>query len=375
MRLLDATVFAFRDIAAPAQRILGRAALAHPPVIRALLDAWELVRSQPRTFLSFPGLALEPLIFGRNAEAVATYAQWIEYGLSNARVFGVRPDPRVFEVSAIRDAGYKAVDRVIGMVTRGEIGRSGQQVWYAISAVAGELNGLLPVWGRDPQIRRTVEEWLIRDDVNDYVAALQCLDRVPLDPGTADRLVGEVIRKVRAYMAGAPGRYGYEALAGMRWLERNQLSARPDSVELLRAMLNDARVRVAATAALLPLVPSDEAERLSSAVAQHAVGLNAEYLTGPELERLIGCAPAAWESAVVSGVSGTFCPDPDAFRVLRALPPTHQITAARAIHRQLSNWELPWIGEISAPLGRPADLLRMILFHAGCDLRDVDCGV
>jgi class 3 adenylate cyclase len=375
LRLLDEAVFALCDLAAPAQRILGRAALAHAPVARALLDAWKLVRPQPARAASFPGLALEPLVLGENIEAMVSYAQWIESALSNAGVVWGRPDPRVFEILNVRQAAYRAVDRIIAMVTQGEAGPDGRQVRYSIGAVAGGLNGLLPVWSSDPRVRQIVEEWLTHEDVNDSFHALQCLDRVPLDPVTADRLAGEVIRKLRAYLARTPGRYAYEALAGVRWLERNQLSSRSDAVEALYATLDDARVRVAATAALLPLVPPGEAERLSCAVAEHAVGLNAEHVTDSELDRLIGCAPAVWGSAVVSVVGRTFCPNPDAFRILRALPPPHQLTAARAMHRQLSGWELPWIGDVSVPLGRPADLLRMILFHAGSDLRDVERGV
>lgn len=357
-------------LSAPAQRLLSRAAVLHPPVRAALLEAWQATESDRYRHASFAGAGLEGLVHVGDEESILVYSCWLRCFGDGSHMKSSRLNSRLLEHPRIREAAECVIRDLVQYVSVGRIDPDGRRVNLAISGLARFLGDLQPVWKMDGSILEMILEHLQRDDSNDYRGALLCLDNLPLDEAYRVRVKSEIFRKIAMMINGSPGRYRFEVLVALRWLQRNGFESDPEVVALLSDLARREDLLSAAACAMsLSHLAPDEAARRSTAVAEQALGLRREDLSDDELRGLVSAAPRAWCDSLRKFVTTRVPPEPATFvRVINALPIAYRVQAAVDVFAAAAVWSLPWTHDEHHPLGRPADLARMIVFDAGYDL-------
>lgn len=372
LRVLDAP-HVLTGLAAPAQRLLARAAVLHPRVRAALFEAWQGAESQRYSHSSFPGAGLEGLVYAGDEESIRVYAAWLRCFGDGAAMTSPPRDSRIFNYPQIREAAERVIRDLVQYVSLGRIEPDGRRVRLAIGGAARLLGDLQPFWKGDGAVMEMILEYLQPDDSNDFRGALSCLDTVPLGEGYRARIKNEIFRRIAKLESDRSGWYRFEMLVVLRWLLRNGFDSDPDVVALLTDLSQrDDLLSAAACAMILSRLAPDEAARRSAAVAGRALGLQREDLSDHELRQLVSAAPQAWCEALKTFMTKRRLPDPAVFvRVINALPREHRTQVALDVFAVSAAWVLPWTHDERQPLGRPADLAHMIVFDAGLDLTKI----
>lgn len=312
-------------------------------------------------------------MFDGDEEAIEAYSRWLRHLGNGASPDAPIPDARVFDIPEIRHA---AQDAVRGLTEYVVVGRPSSDPLFktirlSIGASANNYKALFSVWKGDRSITELFLQHVRMDDSNEYRGGLLCLDGVPLDQTESLSVKEEILRKISLFEAGMAGRYRFEVLVGLRWLQRNGFGSDADVIRIMTELYErQPRLRPAACALLLQMLPSDEAQRRSIAVSAEAIGLPREDLSDAELLDLVSVAPDAWCDALKQYILRHTPPDPAAFvRVISALPMSHRIQAAMDVFAAAVAWPIPWTEDERVPSGRPSDVARMVVFEAGLDSR------
>lgn len=134
-----------------AQRLIGRAALAHQGVADTLIEAWERVRLPS----DYPGLALEPLI-QRDPKGRATeiYAEWLpSFPFAQSLASDQTTPARfVFDAPAIRAAALAWCRDVWAYATDGRVGEDGRWGHLHELTLGSVLGAAAPAWFDDASI-------------------------------------------------------------------------------------------------------------------------------------------------------------------------------------------------------------------------------
>jgi hypothetical protein len=128
-----------------AQRLIGRAAVAHQSVAGALIDAWDQVRHPSR----YPGLALEPLIQrDMKGRAAQIYAEWLP-SFPFAQILAsdrTTPARFVFDAPAIRAAAKLWCSDLWAYATEGRVGDDGRRTFLHELTLGSVLGAAAPAW-------------------------------------------------------------------------------------------------------------------------------------------------------------------------------------------------------------------------------------
>lgn len=365
------------------QRELGRAALKHPQVRDALLDAWDTHPDAKRVIMSYPGAALEPLVCRRDERAVEVYASWLE--VSNYMLPGEEtphPDPAVFDVPEVAEAARTRVRNAWEYATRGR-DQDGQRSYLAPQTVRNILGHFWPVWIHDVQLVDEVLQWLEGDETGKVTAALWALTRGPLPDDTRRRV--ESVLLARLDRCRDPSALGFnEEFHAARWLRSAEFFDFPDARPVLRTLAaQGSEFSALAAAILLPsLATEDERHQLAITVAETGVLPFGEFLLERHRRELIQAAPGAWFRTVEERIrSSQGWSHQVVLRLLPVFPDEQRRRLAVLVREELEDEdiELPWLRMASwmgpTVYARPADALSQIFFDAGLPIPPMDSDV
>ena len=362
------------------QHELGRAAMKHPQVRDALLNAWD--PDDRRLHAAYPGAALEPLVRRGDERAVEVYASWLR--VPNDTVTWQQelpPDPVVFDVPEVAEAALERVRDAWEYATRGRY-RDGQRTYLAPQTASSVLGHFWPVWIRDSRLVDELLQWLEGDETEKVSAALWAFTRGPLRGTTRFRVENVLITlldRCKDPSSLAPE----QSFHASRWLRSAEFLELPHADPLLRAIVSrGSGLSALAAAILLPsLTDSEDRQQVASTVAQSGVLPFGNFLLERHRRALIQAAPDAWFEAVAARIRDSEgWSHQIVLRLLPILPDEHREKLARLLHDKLEDedLDLPWLrmGDWMGPIRywRPADALSQIFFDAGltAPLADAD---
>jgi hypothetical protein len=314
--------------------------------------------------MSYPGIALEPLVDAGDPEAAKVYAEWLPRSLYSSGILRRLISTNVITHPVVLPAARQIIADVLEYVHVGK--PAGTRL--AVGSAAAVLRNLAPAWQGDPLLIESV--WSLADvDAHEgLLALLAATDGIDLE---ADRVL-DLRRRVElaldlACPIGSPAD-DHRLLDAEPLLEYVDRRGLVEHVEPVVRRLSDLDRTISwlALAVLWPRMSTTEREAAAVRVADESVNHQASTLPRRYLERFVAAAPAAWTAAIVASLE-----DNDSLGgsigaiALMLLPRDQQLVVAEVLQRSMaSQRELPWQqSDEFGSYARPADIVRRALFE------------
>ncbi|WP_437909611.1 restriction endonuclease [Sorangium sp. So ce327] len=361
------------SIAMPAgsQDALGRAALRHPEISRALVARWRngVDVEDPS---SFPGVALEPLAARGEPDAVAVYAAWLPHNPFMAPLIPwCPPSQRALHHPSIRAAAMASARDAWDYATRGRPDSDGKMVKLHPAGLGLRLRGLWPAWENDREIMEDLIAWAHGTDRDRFDASLQAW----MEGDFPEEVASELERRI-CDTAGWPSEEPFFSFDLSRWLSAAVRARMLPKIERMLALLvasTDPNPLIHQATSYLILLHPEEAALLAERAASLRPFLNDDDqgLEPDDAQRLLAAAPEAWGRACLEALR-----DHDQavalpfLRMARRLWSHLSDSALRGelvrATRRLTDDDLPWVStDIRWPCVRLSDAAEELLFFMG----------
>jgi len=355
-----------------AQEALGRAALRHPDIGRALVKRWR-DEVDIRVPSSFPGVAMDPLAARGDPDAVQVYAEWLPHNpFMMPLVPAWHPPSRgTLRQPPVMAAALAAARDSWDHATVAKPQPDGQVSKLHPTALALRLRGLWPTWQEDQAIRDGLIAWSQEEDLERFNVSLQAWMDGEFPEEVALRLQERILDVNRwpSQSSFVPFHLPIWLSAASRARILRQIEPMLKwivSVEQPSSLLHEA------TSYLILLHPED-----GGLLAAHAASLRPFFsdhewgMLPEEAERLLSAAPAAWAKACLEALrTGDRAATLPFLRMARRLwshlsDPSlrHELVEAT---RRLTDHGLPWMSmDIRRPCVRLRDAAEDLLFLMG----------
>ncbi|WP_433931025.1 NACHT domain-containing NTPase [Sorangium cellulosum] len=358
-------------IPADAQDALGRAALRHPAIGRALVTRWRR-GTDAQIPSSFPGVALEPLAARGEPDAVAVYAAWLPHNpFMMPLVPWCPPSQGALRHPPIRAAARAAARDAWDHANRGRPDANGEIRRLYPTTLSLVLRGLWPAWVEDREISDALIAWAQGTELERFNVSLAAWME-----GDFPEEVAQALQRRICDVDGWPSNSPFFPLDLARWLSAAARARILRQVEPVLRMLvgSSAPLPVIhqATSYLMLLHP-DEAPKLAEQAASLRPFLNEDdrELADNDEERLLASAPEAWGRACLEtlrvhdrAVALPF------LRMARRLWSHLSDSSLRddfvQVTRKLARYHLPWVStDVRWPCVRLSDAAEELLFLMG----------
>jgi energy-coupling factor transporter ATP-binding protein EcfA2 len=341
------------------QHELGVLLQRSAPARDRLLALWPAPQA-----MSYPGIALEPLVGEDDREAAKVYAEWLPRSLYASGLLRRPIAASVLTHEVVRPAAHRLIANVLEQVL---VGRP-DGTRLAAGSAAVVLRNLAPAWQDDPLLTGRV--WSLGDvDAQDGLRALLvATDGVDLE---ADRILDLRRRGESGLDLACPVGLPadplrlFDAELLLECVDRRGLVEHVEPVVRRLSDLDDT-IRWLALAVLWPRMSAAERAAAATRVAHESVRHHASSLPRRYIERFIAAAPTAWTAAIATSLEnhGSLGGSISA-TALTLLPRDQQLVVAEVLQRSMaSQRELPWQnGDEIGSYARSADVVRRVLFE------------